>query len=148
LVIVPGDGAMCPRRIVVAFDGSLQSQAAVQWLADMAANLPVHVNAVTVHDTALPMVSVSRDGWAADAEWLLRTEWASALNAAGVGFEVRTVEHGPVVDGVLEVARHLDADVVVIVMQGTSAVSGIRIGGKALQLLHCANVTVAVVPPT
>jgi nucleotide-binding universal stress UspA family protein len=52
------------------------------------------------------------------------------------------------VDGVLEVARDLDADLVVIGMQGTSAVSGIRIGGKALQLLHRANVTVAVVPPT
>lgn len=148
LVVVPADGATCPRRIMVAVDGSVHSQAAVHWLAEMAANLPVEVTAVTVRDTALPTVSISGEGWAADTERLLRSEWAGALNAAGVAFQTRVVEEGPVVDSLLQVADDLEADLIVIGMQGTSAISGVRIGGKALQVLHRARVTVAIVPPT
>lgn len=147
LAIVPSGGSHVPQRVMVAVDGSPHSEAAVRWLAELALGTALDVTAVTVVDTALPSVGATGAGWAVAAEQCVRTEWASPLNAAGVPFEALAVSEGPVVEALLETAATLDADLIVMGMQGTGWFSGVRIGGKALQVIHRADRTVVIVPP-
>lgn len=147
LAIVPAEGSPAPEHVLVAVDGSPHSEAAVRWLAELALGRSLQITAVTVIDTALPSVGATGAGWALAAEQCIRTAWAGAFNAAGIPFEAVAVGEGSVVDGLLDTARAIGADLVVMGMQGTGWFSGVRIGGKALQVLHRTDRAVVIVPP-
>ena len=116
-------------------------------VSDIARAEAIPARGITVIDTALPNVSSMGTGWSSATEQCIRTEWAGALNAAGVPFDAMAISEGSVVDGLLDAARNLNADLLVMGMQGTGWISGVRLGGKALQVVHRATVAVVIVPP-
>jgi nucleotide-binding universal stress UspA family protein len=136
--------------IVVATDGSENASRAVAHAADVAAGTGAKVIAVHVFEPLAllgrvepPVDFLAREAEAAE---LLQSTWCAPLSAAGTSFEARVVEGKPSV-ALLEVARDVDADLIIMGARGLSRVKGLLLGSTSTKVLHHAHRPVTVVPP-
>lgn len=139
---------MTLRTIVVAHDGSEGAAHALRWAVGLARQTGARL--VVVHawspledlDDARPPVDFHSLHEAALTE--LRDEWCAGIE--GVEVEPRLVEDLPV-EGIVGVAREVDADLLVCGTRGIGGVKGLLLGSVARELPGRSHRPVAVVPP-
>ncbi len=149
LVVIPPGSTTAPGAIVVAVDGSDHARAAVEWVRRLAdGGLAVEsITALVVDQPELGLSGASDRPWTAQAEDLVRTRLAAPLAELGVPFVPVARGEAPVPETILDVAESAGADLVVIGTRGTGGVTGLRIGGVALAVLHRADRPLVLVPP-
>jgi nucleotide-binding universal stress UspA family protein len=147
LVVVPSAVLRPITRIVVGVDGSKESLAALTWCADLAKVTTASVTVVVVKKpergwgTRTPV-----DQWRHDTERQL-DEWLGPLGAAGIETDRILQADTHPADGLLGAASAADGDVLVIGTKGAGGISGVRIGGVAMKVLHKASLPLVLVPP-
>lgn len=149
LLIVPPESRPAFGRAVVAVDGSEHSKSAAAWVAAIGqlGPEPTQIVAVNVDDGS--ELDDAR-GAETDRETRLRlltTDWVSPLVERGVPFEPVIVGDEAPADGILDVARRTDADLVVAGMRGAGGVIGLRLGGVAFKVLRQTTLPLVLVPP-
>jgi nucleotide-binding universal stress UspA family protein len=129
----------------VAVDGSAGSLEAVRWTARLVSGSSSEV--VLVHATGLLehlRTSHHRSASPSDPDELL-DEWARPLALAGVPYDL-VVADGPPAQVVLDTARRLRADLVVVGRRGEAQHAGGPLGSTSAQVARHAPCAVAVVP--
>jgi len=138
-----------PRTILVGVDGSVDSQRALEWAAELAAALgaevvAVHALGLLAHlgdsDKVIP-AQQNRD----EVHAQLEHEWTAALRAARVPHRCFTVDGNPVT-ALMAAADEHHVDLVVVGPRGTGGVPGLQLGSTSHQLLQHSHHPVAVVP--
>ena len=145
LVIVPLRGAAAPLdRIVLGVDGSSGGQALVRWCARLAAGLDAEVFAVFARDprAVWPLESSAARTFMKK----LGGNWATPLHDAGVEVHPMITEGLPPVSALSTVAKDEDAGLFVVGARGTGRRLGMRRGRIPVQLVHHAQIPVAIVP--
>lgn len=138
---------MTVRTIVVAHDGSKGAAHALDWAAGLARQTGARL--VVVHawspleDLGEVEPPVSFHNLHEEALDQLR-EWCAS--ADGIEIEPRLVEDLPV-EGVVQAARDVDADLIVCGTRGLGGVKGLLLGSVARELPGRSHRPVAVVPP-
>jgi len=136
------------RRVLVAVDGSDNARRAVEWTAGLASLvgakvIAVHARGLLAHDDAgalVPAQSV-RD----DAPRLLRDEWCAPLVTAAVDHEC-VVHDGAAVSVVLDVARDVDVDLIVLGSRGLGGYPELLLGSTSTQVAQRSSIPVVIVP--
>lgn len=125
-----------PLNILLADDGSLHAQAAIQLLCD----LPLK------HDTKITAVSVFSPLLSSDHEWLRQSlaDTKACLIDSGLRVKSELVLGYPA-EKLTEFAEKLDPDLIVLGAKGLRATLGILLGGVAQQVVEYANWPVLVV---
>lgn len=145
-VITPGSEPPI-ERIVIGIDGSDHGRTAVGWAAHLAAATGAHVVAVSVCEPDHPIASPGcAEDWEHAAQRLLTETWAAPLAALGDRFSIDVSESAAVADTLVAAAADHRADLVVVGARGLGGVTGLRIGGTALAVLHRAERPVVLVP--
>ncbi|HEY7010228.1 MAG TPA: universal stress protein, partial [Jatrophihabitantaceae bacterium] len=116
------------RRLLVGVDGSDGSRRAVNWTARLAITTGADVVAVYVltYDRAL-LRDLSPDTlrtWRLDLRRDLETTWTDPLRAANVTHRAVVVEDDSPAGGLLAVAAHEQADLLVVGARGRGRLSG------------------------
>lgn len=136
------------RRVIVGVDGSDGSQAALDWVADLAQHCEIEIVVTAVTDDsvtwAAPPDSAERRALVEDR---VRTDWARRLTKRNVPFRVNSPWGTNHADALLEAACDERADLVVVGMRGIGGFTGLRIGGVALKVLHRTDRPLVLVPP-
>ena len=133
--------------IVLGFDGSEGSRAALQVTADLALALGAPVVVAFGYATA-PLGGETRDeeeGIRAIGQ-RAADEAATFMRSAGVTVEVQLVHDRPAA-GILAVAAQHGARMVVVGSRGESPLVGAILGSVPYRLVHTARIPVLVVPP-
>lgn len=151
VVVVPAGARPGPmRRMVVGIDGSPASQAALEWAVDEAKRRGATLD--VVHAWRYPYLGV-RAGAAElvpliheDADHVLSeaVEHARSRGATVNGHLVEQVESA----GVLDVAREVDADVVVVGSRGRGGFSSLILGSVSTVVATHAACAVVVIRPS
>jgi len=140
--------------IMVAVDDSSAAFQAAEVAVDLAAALGARLVAVSVVDGAgaeepvlvgRTLGSVARPGDQLAAMGAVQRHVRTLAGRAGVDLEVRTV-HGHVADALLDQARELGADLVVVGRVDRPGVRLTHVGRTAEQVLEFCAVPVMVVP--
>lgn len=138
-------------RIVVGVDGSPGSQAALGWVAELAAQLGAHVTAVHVFEPLAKLGDVEPPydipGLADTARTHLDGEWVQPLAAAKVAHDTVFAEGSPA-DRLADIADDVDADLIVVGDRGHSTVRKLVIGSTALKLPHETSRPVTIIRQT
>ena len=137
-VITPG-AVPTVDRILVAVDGSPHSIVAVEWVRRLVDHgVPnASLTAVAVGQPGLAIAPDASDAeWDAEAQRTITTKWAAPLSDAGESFTAVAVPESPVAEAILDTAEEVGADLVVLGARGLGGVTGLRIGGVALKVLH------------
>lgn len=119
-------------RIVVGFDGSADSSAALAWA----------VAEARLHEASLTIVTVHAEDAPEDAVTTIRGTVAKTVEDYPFEHESR---HGSPTVELSRAAR--DADLVVVGSRGRSAIAGLVLGSVSRSILHDARCPVVVVPP-
>jgi nucleotide-binding universal stress UspA family protein len=145
LLILPARGAAAPLdRIVLGVDGSSGSQGSVRWCARLAAGLDAEVFAVCALD---PRAIWPPESSAAKTFMKkLRGDWLAPLHDVGVEVHPMITEGLPPVSALSAVAKDEDAGLLVVGTQGTGGFLGMRRDRLPVQLVHHAQIPVAIVP--
>lgn len=145
-VITPG-AEPSVSRIVIGIDGSDHGRSAIAWTAELAAATGAEVIAVSVCEPDHPIASpgCSQD-WERAVERLLTETWAAPLAALGDRFQVIVSDSAAVADTLVGAATDHQADLVVVGARGLGGITGLRIGGTAVAVLHRAERPVVLVP--
>jgi len=142
-----------PFVVVVGFDGSKQSHAALEWAIEESRYRDAELRVVTVWNKA-PMSwypalletaageIVAEDSPEQQAEALGA---AAAQAAAGVNVVTRTIHNDSASSAILEAAR--EADLVVIGSRGHGGFAGLHIGSVSTQVVSHSPCPVLVVRP-
>ena len=148
LAIVPETTADQPvDHIVVGVDGSAGSQAAVRWVAELAAEVEATVLAAYVMEPPAEWLPRSDpQSWTHAAHKKL-TEWSTPLQDAGVAFTTELVEEMHPATALADTARDANAGLIVVGTTRVSNVIGLRLGRFPLQLTHHAELPIVLVPP-
>jgi nucleotide-binding universal stress UspA family protein len=137
-------------RIVVATDGSENAARAMEHAAEVAHGTGASVVAIHVFEplALLGHVEPPVDFAAKEAEVrsVLQDTWCAPLAAAGVTFESRVVEGTPAT-ALVDTAREVNADLIVMGARGLSRVKELLLGSTSTKVLHHAHIPVTVVPP-
>ena len=145
-VITPG-APPAITRAVIGVDGSDHGRHAIEWTAAVATATGAHVTAVAVAEPGHPISTIDEDAdWQLASERVLANEWAEPLAALGDRFSAVVSRAAPVADVIVDEAAGADADLVVAGARGVGGVTGLRIGGTALAILHRADRPVVLVP--
>lgn len=145
-VITPGSEPPI-RTIVIGIDGSDHGRSAIGWTALLAGATGARVVALSVCEPDHPIASPGCDeDWQRAVERLLSQKWAAPLAALGDRFSVVVSESSAVADTLVGAAADNEADLVVVGARGLGGVTGLRIGGTALAVLHRAERPVVLVP--
>ncbi len=136
-------------KIIVGVDGSPNSLAAVQWVADLAG--PLESDVVAVHALGLlehlspgsEPVPVERHRQ--EIRDLLERLWTAPLATAAIAYGVE-LRYGPPVQVLLQAAEDENADLIVVGTRGASGASHIRLGSTSSQLTEQSTRPVAVIP--
>lgn len=149
LAVVPPGGAPTPASILVAVDGSEHAHAAVEWVRRFAdGGLALgSITALVVDQPELGLSTGPDRPWVADAEAHVRGQLAAPLAELGVPFVPVARGEAPVPETILDVAADAGADLVVMGTRGTGGITGLRVGGVALAVLHRADRPLVLVPP-
>lgn len=146
-----------PRRILVGVDDSPITTTVLDWTRTIADALGSHVTAVHVlQDAAMRRVSTLAATARGEAERVARVStemldhskrWLTALATAGLGHErvESIVAHGKPGDVILETAREIDADLIVLGRRGSGTLIPAVLGSTASTVLHGAHAPVLVV---
>jgi nucleotide-binding universal stress UspA family protein len=145
LALVPEQAPATIGRVVVGVAGWASDERAVKWTADNARSF----GPVTAVHAAAPPAEI---GGAEDpAEFRARTtakldgEWTAPLRDAGV--DVTTVMSGDrPAHAVLDAAAGTGATLIVVGTSSTSTLTGVRLGGVAMHLVHHAELPLVLVP--
>lgn len=134
--------------IVLGFDGSLGSRAALEVTARLAGALGAEV-IVAFGYASTPVGGENRDeemgiraAGAAVAE-----EAAAFMRTAGVPVSVQLVHDRPAA-GIMDVAVSAEAQMIVVGSRGEGPLVGAILGSVPYRLVHLAKVPVLVVPPS
>ena len=145
LALIPEQAPATIDRVVVGVAGWASDERAVRWAAANARSIgPV----TAVHASAPP----AEIGDAEDpAEFRARTaaqldgDWTAPLRAAGV--DVTTVMSGDrPAPAILDTAAETGATLIVVGTSSTSSLTGVRLGGVAMHLVHHAELPLVLVP--
>jgi nucleotide-binding universal stress UspA family protein len=131
-------------RIVVGLDGSAAADAAVAWALEQARALRAEV--VVVH--AVGLLEHLREGEAREQQLAVtRAEevWSSRLHDAGVPHHAIRRDGNPVTV-LLDVAREVDADLVVVGSRGADAHPHGLLGSTSTQISQRSDRPVVIVP--
>ena len=146
LAVVPATGAAPPGTIVLAVDGSPESLAAADFVADLAARLAVGVTAVFAFEPFVELVpETDPNSWRHEAERGVR-RWVAPIEQAGVAVDL-DIERD--VHPVAAIRRTLDAhpdSVACLGARRLSDVTGLRLGRIPLHLLDRKTEVVILVP--
>ena len=136
-----------PRPIVIGYVDSPDAQAALLAAAELAKLLGSLLVIVFAYE-----IPAAYGGETGDYRRTLKELAENATNDAverirdtGVEYEVELVPKRPV-DGLLEVAKERDAQMIVVGTQGEHPLTGAILGSVPHKLLHVATVPVLVVP--
>ena len=137
-----------PRRIVVGVDGSDDAACALVWAATLIAGTSGEV--VAVHALGLlthlgPDAVVPSAGHRQEVIHKLEREWCRPLADAAVAHRCLVID-GDAVTGVLRTAHEQAADLIVVGRRGVGGPPGLILGSTSQQLVHQADVPVAVIP--
>ncbi|MCB0993551.1 MAG: universal stress protein [Acidimicrobiales bacterium] len=140
---------MTVRLICVGTDGSERAAHAVGWAAELAEQTGAQVVVVHAFEPLAHLAEIAPDvafaDLEADARHRLETEWTRSLADAGVAYETRLVENTPV-QGLVDVAREVDADVVIVGARGLGFLKGLVLGSTSSRLPREVGVPVIIVP--
>jgi nucleotide-binding universal stress UspA family protein len=146
VAIVPVAGASRPMaRVLVALNGSLASQAACSWTAELASHTGSHVDAVTVFE---PLVEWVPNNDPRSVTWKLRDDlggpWTATLGAAGVPTTTEVIDGLDPIGGLVRFAHQHRDDVLVVGHDRRS--HHLWRGVFGIRLLKDANLPVVLVP--
>lgn len=128
--------------IVVGLDGSVASERAVRWAAELGRALGAEV--VAVH--AVGLLEAGQDGPAAGALERARVEgWCAPLDAAPCRYRA-VVRDGTALDVLLAATDEEHPRLVVVGSRGTGGKPALTLGSTSLHLLQATRVPVLVVP--
>lgn len=138
-----------PRTIVVGVDGSVDSQRALEWTAELARALgadvvAVHALGLLSHLGQSERVSPAQEH-RDEVRALLENEWTAVLRSSGVRHRCLVVEGNPVL-ALMATADEQHADLVVVGPRGTGGFPGLQLGSTSHQLLQHSHRPVAIVP--
>lgn len=149
-VVCRGDALVRRGRIVVGFDGSETSEAALRWAAAHAADRGATLEVVRTWSspaTDLPAGITFDLGLALDIEEAhhrsLTEDIARVLGEVPDGTEILLVEGAAAAE---LVARSADADLLVVGPRGRGPIASRLLGSVTYKVLHQAECSVAVVP--
>lgn len=145
---------MRTRRIVLGVDGSDCGRQAMQWVIDLAADLDTEVVAVHAFDL-LTVLGVSEGVFAAvdDATLIkaaraeMEATWVAPLREAGVKYRSEVAE-GNTPSVLLDIARQIDADMIVVGARGRGGFKEMLLGSVSHHVSHHADVPVVIVRPS
>lgn len=146
--------------LLICYDGSPDSQAAVDLAARLFAGVPVTVLTVWESFTdvlartasGLPYAQGVADVGQIDAgsekqAFSTATEGAERVQGMGTAAEARTEQRsGSVADTILSVAAEVDADAILLGTRGRGGVKSLLLGGVSHAVVHLADRPVLVVP--
>jgi nucleotide-binding universal stress UspA family protein len=137
-------------RILVAYDGSTASRAALRWAVRYAVDRGAEVVMVYAVSSAteweLCAAQIDPDPIRRDIERNLRTTWSSPCRAAGVACRTSVVVGHPA-DVILERARREHVDLVVIGMSPRGTLHELVATATGRHILRASPQPVVVVPP-
>jgi nucleotide-binding universal stress UspA family protein len=134
-----------PSTIVVGVDGSPHGVRALGWATDLARSTGSEV--VAAYAEAPPAEFVAHDdpnSWYQRAQRDLDT-WVADRTEPGLTIRTRVVDREPG-PGIAEAGDREHAGLIVVGARGIGGVTGVRLGGTALKVLHHAHLPVVVVP--
>lgn len=146
LAVVPSAALGPVQRIVVGVDGSGESFGALRWCAELARLTDASVRVVAVRERNDDEIGLDAPSWREDVERQVK-KWIAPIADMGITADHIIQADLHPADGLLGVASASDADVLVIGTRGTGRVSGVRIGGVAMKVLHRASLPLVLVPP-
>jgi len=88
------------------------------------------------------------NNWRRSVESEIRENWAAPIVSAGVPLTVVALKALQPAQGILQVAGNENAELVVLGTRGIGDVSGVRVGGVAIKVVHHTDRPVVLVPPT
>ena len=138
------------KHILIPTDGSVLSERAIDHGVKLAKALGAHVTAVTV--TAPFHVSAFEAGFIAAYKEYIATHVAKYLSAAkeiataaSVTCDIVQVEHEQPHQAIINTAKRLDCDVIVMASHGRRGVSAIVLGSETIKVLNHSTIPVVVV---
>ena len=149
LAVISPDAPPEITRVLVAVDGSTHSLLAVEWVRRLLDHgVPdAKLTAVAVDQPGLAIAPDAPDAeWDTEARRTISSRWAAPLADFGDSFTAVAVPESPVAEAILDVAADVDADLIVLGARGLGGVTGLRIGGVALQVLHRTDRPLVLVP--
>jgi nucleotide-binding universal stress UspA family protein len=137
-------------RILVAYDDTPASRAALRWAVGYAADHRAEVVMVHAVSSAteweLCAAQIDPDPIRRDIERRMRTTWSSPLRAAGIAYRTRVVVGHPA-DVILDQARREQVGLVVIGMSTHGSLHELLATATGRHILHESPQPVVVVPP-
>jgi nucleotide-binding universal stress UspA family protein len=147
LAVIAPKAAPDIAHAVIGVDGSEHGREAIRWIAEVAGATGARVTAVAVAEPGHPIASSAEDAdWQLASERILAHDWAAPLAELGDRFTAVVSRAAPVADVIVDEAETSGADLVVVGARGLGGVTGLRIGGTALAVLHRADRSVVLVP--
>jgi nucleotide-binding universal stress UspA family protein len=148
-VAVISDGARpTVGNVLVGVDGSDGSRAAVAWVRELARVSDTRVVAVAVGEALVePSEDDRLDNWRGELERRITDDYAADLVVHDVAFEALALRGSDVADALVQAAQVQRSDLIVVGARGLGGITGLRIGGVALETLHEADLPVVLVPP-
>jgi nucleotide-binding universal stress UspA family protein len=133
--------------VVVGVDGSPDAERALEWAAELAADLGVEVVAVHVIGLLSHLQGHEEPAQAHRGELYQRLagEWTVALRRRHVPHRVEVVDGNPVT-GLLATASVHGASMVVVGSRGSGGFPGLQLGSTGHQLAQHATLPVTIVP--
>lgn len=137
-----------PLRIVVGVDGSEDSGRALSWAAALMEGSGGEIVAVHAlgllthlgHDSVVPS-----SGHRQEVARTLEREWCRPLADSSAAYRCLVVD-GDAVTAVLRAAHEQGADLIVVGRRGVGGPPGLLLGSTSQQLVHQADLPVAVIP--
>jgi nucleotide-binding universal stress UspA family protein len=149
LLVVPGGWSRAvPERLVVGLDGSPPSDAACRWAVDLASAVGGRMDLVHVdHSPAELVLRSDPKSWYRKAEARLAS-WTEPVieRAPELPIETRLLVSPRPADAILAHGDEIDAGLVVVGAHGLGTVTGQRLGGVAMGVLHRSDRPVALIP--
>lgn len=149
LAVISADTSDIPRTVVLGVDGSPNGRDAARWVAEIAPACHPRVIALQVHEPFLEWTPPpDPTDWREEAEREIQDDLAAEPARAGAQVEPYALRGRPPTDGLLDTATRQRADLIVVGTRGAGGFLDLRVGGTALGVLHRADCSVVLVPPS
>lgn len=138
-------------RLLIAVDHSPGAEAALSWTVELATQLECEVYVVHAYDP-MDHLELVKPGHSladvrSDMETIIRNEWCAPLNEAEVEFTFR-IREGVPSEVILDAARDVAADLIVIGARRQGAVRSLALGSTSRRVLQDAQSAVTVLHPS
>ena len=139
---------MSVRKILIGVDGSEGSRSAIEWTAELAADLGAEVVAVHVYEPLGHLGEIGPNVALADVRDRVVEEldrvWCEPFQRRGVGVDRKVVEGTPH-EALLEVAQDMGVDLIVLGARRMGAVKAAALGSTSHRVVHDASVPVTII---